>query len=252
MIRDQRNIKMHKLFLRYALVILLFFLSANAYTQIVVQPKQEKPVVQTDSSKLVPAKFDKDAISNYKDQKEFQYDELQVGQLSLWERFWMWFWNTIMKLFASAASNTVSRYFFIGLGVALVLYFIFKAIGTENIFSKKSKEAALPYDIISENIHEIDFETELQRLIAAQKYRLAVRLLYLQALKKLSDAEIIYWQPDKTNYNYLTEITRPELKDDFSRLTLQFDYIWYGDFPVDEHKFEPINQSFNQFNNKIK
>lgn len=252
MIRDLRNIKMHKLFFRYALVILLFFLSANAYTQIVVQPKQERPVVQTDSSKLVPAKFDKEAISNYKDQKEFQYDELQAGQLSLWDRFWMWFWNTIMKLFASAASNTVSRYFFIGLGVALVLYFIFKAIGTENIFSKKSKEAALPYDIISENIHEIDFETELQRLIAAQKYRLAVRLLYLQALKKLSDAEIIYWQPDKTNYNYLTEITRPELKDDFRRLTLQFDYIWYGDFPVDEHKFEPINQSFNQFNNKIK
>lgn len=48
------------------------------------------------------------------------------------------------------------------------------------------------------------------------------------------------------------EISKPELRNDFSQLTLQFDYIWYGDFPIDEVKFDPIKQSFNQFNNQIK
>lgn len=226
-------------------------MSANADAQT-TKPKQPKPVVNIDSSKITPAKFDKQAISNYKDQKEFQYDELQVQQLSLWDRFWMWFWNMVGRLLTSAASNSLSRYFFIGLGVALILYLVIKAIGTENIFSKKSKETILPYDVISENIHEIDYEQELKRLISENKYRLAVRLLYLQALKKLSDADLIQWQPEKTNYNYLTEMNKPELKEDFSKLTLQFDYIWYGDFPVDADKFEPINQSFNQFNSRIK
>ncbi|RZK16758.1 MAG: DUF4129 domain-containing protein [Pedobacter sp.] len=242
---------MLKFFLRYLFLCSLFFVSANADAQT-TKPKQPKPVVNIDSSKITPAKFDKQAISNYKDQKEFQYDELQAQQLSLWDRFWMWFWNMVGRLLTSAASNSLSRYFFIGLGVALILYLVIKAIGTENIFSKKSKETILPYDVISENIHEIDYEQELKRLISENKYRLAVRLLYLQALKKLSDADLIQWQPEKTNYNYLTEMNKPELKEDFSKLTLQFDYIWYGDFPVDADKFEPINQSFNQFNSRIK
>ena len=125
-------------------------------------------------------------------------------------------------------------------------------IGAKNIFSKKPLETILPYDVLNENIHEIDYDKELHRLISEGKFRLAVRLLYLRALKKLSDAQLIQWQPDKTNYNYLTEISKPELKNDFSQLTLQFDYIWYGDFPIDEQKFEPIKQSFNHFNNQIK
>lgn len=217
----------------------------------VIEPSQAETQMQVDSSKIEAKKFDQQAISDYKDQPEFKYDELEGRQLSLWQRFWMWFWKTIEQIFVGAAKNTVSKYFFIGLGVALVLYLVIKIIGAENIFSKKPAETILPYDVLNDNIHEIDYEKELQRLVNEGKYRLAVRLLYLSALKKLSDANFIQWQPDKTNYNYLMEISKPALREDFSRLTLQFDYIWYGDFPIDEHKFEPINQSFKQFNKQI-
>ncbi|WP_131528996.1 DUF4129 domain-containing protein [Pedobacter psychrodurus] len=236
---------------RYLLVSLLFFIPVISKAQT-VKPKPVTTIIKTDSSKVVASKFDKEAISNYREQKEFQYDEIGQQQLSLWDKFWLWFWDIIGELFQGAASNIFSRYIFIGLGVALILFIIIKVIGAEKIFTKKSKETILSYDVITENIHEIDYEQELQRLVAERKFRLAVRLLYLRALKKLSDAEIIQWQPDKTNYNYLMEISKPELRNDFSQLTLQFDYIWYGDFPIDEVKFDPINQSFNQFNNQIK
>ncbi|MGM9476781.1 DUF4129 domain-containing protein [Pedobacter sp. GSP4] len=235
------------------LFVLMFFLPALSYAQAAKPKPNAAAVIRIDSnSQVTPAKFDKEAISDYKDQKEFQYDEIGEQQLSLWDRFWMAFWRMIGSLFEGAATNPVSRYIFIGLGVGVVIFILIKAIGAENIFSKKSKETILPYDVITENIHEIDYEQELQRLIAERKFRLAVRLLYLRALKKLSDAELIQWQPEKTNYNYLMEISKPELKNDFGKLTLQFDYIWYGDFPIDETKFEPINQSFNQFNSQIK
>ena len=242
---------MQRIFIRYLLVSLLFFIPVISNAQT-VKPKTIVKELRIDSAKITPSKFDKDSISSYKEQKEFQYDEIGQQQLSWWDKFWMWFWNLIGSLIQGATSNLISRYIFIGLGIALILYIVIKTIGAENIFRKKSKETILPYDVITENIHEIDYEKELQRLVAERKFRLAVRLLYLRALKKLSDAEIINWQPDKTNYNYLMEITKPELRNDFSRLTLQFDYIWYGDFPIDEVKFEPINQSFNQFNNQIK
>ncbi|RYG17032.1 MAG: DUF4129 domain-containing protein, partial [Chitinophagaceae bacterium] len=209
-------------------------------------------ILKLDSTKIAPAKFNKQALEAYAEQKEFQYDAALTRDLSLWDRFWMWFWRMVNELFTGAASNPVSKYFFIGLGIAILLYIVIKIIGAENIFSKKSKETILPYDILNENIHEIDYETEIQKLIDQRKYRLAVRLLYLRSLKKLSDAEIIKWQPEKTNYNYLTEISKPEIKNEFGLLTHQFDYIWYGDFPVDAQKFEPINQSFNHFNSQIK
>ncbi|MBB6236641.1 hypothetical protein HDC90_001253 [Pedobacter sp. AK013] len=242
---------MQRALFRYLLVCILFFIPVINKAQT-VKPKPVTAVIKTDSSKVVVSKFDKDAISNYKAQKEFQYDEIGQQQLSLWDKFWLWFWNVIGQLFQGAATNIFSRYIFIGLGIALILFIVIKVIGAEKIFTKKSKETILPYDVITENIHEIDYEQELQRLVAERKFRLAVRLLYLRALKKLSDAEIIQWQPDKTNYNYLMEISKPELRDDFSQLTLQFDYIWYGDFPIDEVKFDPINQLFNQFNKQIK
>lgn len=242
---------MQRIFIRYLLVSLLFFIPVISNAQA-VKPKTIVKELRIDSAKITPSKFDKDSISSYKEQKEFQYDEIGQQQLSWWDKFWMWFWNLIGSLIQGATSNLISRYIFIGLGIALILYIVIKTIGAENIFRKKSKETILPYDVITENIHEIDYEQELQRLVAERKFRLAVRLLYLRALKKLSDAEIINWQPDKTNYNYLMEITKPELRNDFSKLTLQFDYIWYGDFPIDEVKFEPINQSFNQFNSQIK
>jgi len=236
---------------RYLLVFLLFFIPVISNAQA-VKPKAKSVVIAIDSAKITPSKFDKNAISDYKTQKEFQYDEIGQQQLSLWDKFWMWFWDMVGRLFTGAATNFVSRYIFIGLGIALILYIVIKIIGAENIFRRKSKETILPYDVITENIHEIDYEQELQRLIAEGKFRLAVRLLYLRTLKQLSDADVIQWQPDKTNYNYLMEISKPELRSDFSRLTIQFDYIWYGDFPVDEGKFTPINHSFNQFNNQIK
>jgi len=236
---------------RYLLASLLFFIPVISKAQT-VKPKPVIKEIRVDSTQITPSKFDKDAISSYKEQKEFQYDEIGEQQLSWWDKFWMWFWRLIGSLIQGATSNVISRYIFIGLGVALILYIVIKTIGAENIFRKKSKVTFLPYDVITENIHEIDYEQELQRLVAERKFRLAVRLLYLRTLKKLSDAEIIRWQPDKTNYNYLMEIDKPELRKDFGQLTRQFDYIWYGDFPIDEVKFEPINQSFNEFNSQIK
>ncbi|MFC4212047.1 DUF4129 domain-containing protein [Pedobacter lithocola] len=232
------------------MLFLLFSSSGNSYAQkLKLKPKAE---IRIDSIKIVEQKFNKNALNAYAEQNEFKYDAALTRDLSLWDRFWIWFWSKVGQLFTGAASNPVSKYFFIGLGAAILLYIVYKVIGTENIFAKKSKEITLPYYILNENIHEIDYEKEIQQLIEQGKFRLAVRLLYLRTLKKLSDAEIINWQPEKTNYNYLMEIAKPEVKQEFSLLTHQFDYIWYGDFPVDAHKFEPIKQSFNHFNAQIK
>jgi hypothetical protein len=78
-----------------------------------------------------------------------------------------------------------------------------------------------------------------------------VRLLYLRCLKQLSDAKLISWQIDKTNATYLFELDDTGQRQKFGLLTRQFEYIWYGDFPIDPKIFGNIYKSFMDFKNQM-
>jgi len=40
------------------------------------------------------------------------------------------------------------------------------------------------------------------------------------------------------NDDYLNEIKKPELKNAFANITRLYNYIWYGDFSIDEPKYK--------------
>nr|WP_262905325.1 DUF4129 domain-containing protein [Hymenobacter nitidus] len=85
------------------------------------------------------------------------------------------------------------------------------------------------YDTAAEDIHSLDFNTLLAQAEAAGNYRLAVRLGYLAVLKQLTDHGLIRWQPEKTNHDYLRELTAGSLRPAFQEITRQFEYVWYGE-----------------------
>ena len=70
-------------------------------------------------------------------------------------------------------------------------------------------------------------------VISRQNYREAVRLLYLQTLKQLSDAERIDWQLYKTPTQYINEVRLPA----FRQLTNHFLRVRYGNFEATEELF---------------
>jgi hypothetical protein len=111
--------------------------------------------------------------------------------------------------------------------------------------------ANLPYSESLENIHDINFDGEIEKAVTQHNYRLAVRLLYLRCLKQLSDAELIKWQIDKTNSAYINELSNQEQRKVFKTLTLQFEYVWYGEFAIDAPVFKNINTLFQDFNKDI-
>ena len=53
---------------------------------------------------------------------------------------------------------------------------------------------------------------------------------------------------NKTNYEYVMELRKHKFANEFASLTLQYEYVWYGEYPVDERLFEQIQGSFTQFN----
>ena len=102
---------MYKTLLRYFLFLSILFAPELGLSKQ-AQVKTQRREVRSETSKIVPSKFDKEAIQVYKDQREFKYDDAPITELSLWDKFWMWFWNLIGRLFQGAASNPISKSFF--------------------------------------------------------------------------------------------------------------------------------------------
>ncbi|WP_400193893.1 DUF4129 domain-containing protein [Hymenobacter sp. B81] len=110
------------------------------------------------------------------------------------------------------------------------------------LLRRRSQRLAVPFAVGEEDIHE---ETLPERLQAAEdegQLRLATRLGYLLVLKSLADRELIAWQPDKTNDRYEAELraSAPDARPAFARLTRQFAYVWYGEFPLDAPQYARI------------
>jgi hypothetical protein len=65
-------------------------------------------------------------------------------------------------------------------------------------------------------------------------------------LKKLSERNIIEWHVDKTNTDYLYEIQSKELKDNFQYLSYLYNYIWYGEFEMNDTTFNQAQKAFEK------
>ena len=88
--------------------------------------------------------------------------------------------------------------------------------------------------------------------IKNQNYRLAIRYYYIQTLKFLTEKNIISWESEKTNLDYIKEIDDGILNSDFKNVTKIYNYIWYGEFSIDELKFEKLKNTFETLNKSIK
>jgi hypothetical protein len=219
-------------------------------------PKKIAPAVLKIDTAKVPAQrsFNEKKIRNYLKDKEFVYNKADLPGETLWQRFWTWFWRMIdRKLFATAGSRKFYFYLEVAVGVVVVLFIIYKVTGINaiSVFRGKARDIPFTYSESIENIHEVNFEAEIEKAIAGHNYRIAVRLLYLYSLKQLNDAGIINWEAGKTNMTYLNELPEGERKQLFRLLTRQFEYVWYGDFRVDSASFTEINTLFKQFKQNL-
>lgn len=239
------------------LVFLLLFVGAFHVRAFAVQKTKaqdsvvnlKKPSLQLDTnSKVALRHFDETTIQIYSKQKAFIYDD-SVQVPSLWGRFWAWVRQLIAEVLGNKIGGTIIKYILVGLVIGLIVFIVLKMMGLDfKQLMGKSAPIPVPYQEGIENIHEIDFDQAIADALQLGNYRLVVRLLYLKTLKRLSDQELIHWQPEKTNQAYVAEINNEAQQQAFAKLTQQFEYIWYGEFFIDKNSFEPIQESFHRFN----
>ena len=104
---------------------------------------------------------------------------------------------------------------------------------------------------LDEYIHETDLARFLREALAASNWPLAVRLYFLQTIKRLSEKEAIVWSKEKTNRDYLREMRGHRLGTQFRDVTRQYERVWYGNQPLTVEEFARLEPEFKAILEKI-
>ncbi|MBS1512151.1 MAG: hypothetical protein JST86_14985 [Bacteroidetes bacterium] len=134
-----------------------------------------------------------------------------------------------------------------------ILFVLFRLFLSDGVFRRNTKSAVVVTEQPDEE--KVTDKTNLSALIqqAAKEgnYRLAIRYQYLQTLYKLAAKNLVQLAADKTNYQYVREISNYQMQNEFSALTLNYEYVWYGEFAIDDAIYQKLVPSFTQFNSKL-
>ena len=172
-------------------------------------------------------------IAEWRTKPEFDYTvEFKGSSFSLWDWFTDRFNQIMQNLFGDISLGYTGEiiWYVLGFGaiVAIIVYTLYRHPELLRWRSKKNAEND-SYIVEEDNIYGIDFPSTIDQALKVGNYREAVRLVYLQTLRHLSDAGKIDWQPAKTPSQYLNEYTgRP-----FHHLTTTFVRIRYGGYDAD-------------------
>lgn len=202
---------------------------------------------------LFRPKFETNFKQKYKSD-EFQY-EVKVSEKNTWDRFKEWLAYWFKKIFGLSNMDVSSRYVeytlktIAGLIVAYVIYLIAKIILNKDgqwVFGKSTTRKIYTEEEIEKNLIYVDFEKLIQETLGKGNNRLAVRYYYLWLLKRLAEKNIIDWHTEKTNSDYLYEIQSNDLRTDFQYLSYLYNYIWYGEFEMNEQTFSQAKNAFEK------
>jgi len=206
-------------------------------------------VIKKDSSVIkikVPPAAELQKMLNDED---YVYDRIGPAPKTPWERFKEWFWRMVDDLFDSTGGKiglSILQYALIAAAIALIIYLLIKN-DIRSLFYGKSASIAIDFKEFEEDIHTINFQELIAKAIQNKDYRKAVRLHFLKLLKELTDKNLIKWQIDKTNNDYTIELAKSKYSNQFNELALLYEYIWYGDFELNEESFKSTISKFNTF-----
>jgi len=224
---------------------------AVAETPKVNSIKYTEKDIWIDSDTIEAKTFSKDFKKKYSD-SDFVYEQ-KVPEKNLWDHFKEWLAGILRKLFTFDNPKTaISVVAFVlktlaVLVIIFVIYLIAKALISKEgqwIFGKNSNKKVIHYSDLEKNIHQLDFEKLIAESLQKGEKRLCIRYYYLWVLKVMAQNHYIEWDIEKTNSDYLYELSSPVHKERFSYLSYLYNYIWYGEFEIDEITFEKAENSF--------
>jgi hypothetical protein len=142
--------------------------------------------------------------------------------------------------------------FFWSLAIFFIAFLSYKIFSKNGLFVRKKEEHIEPEEISLQELNELsEYDSLISEAENKNEFNLATRYLFLKTLKNLSDKEIISFAAEKTNHDYLAEMKHHRYFEDFSKLTRDYEYVWYGKFFIDKEPYQKLKKDFNFFNKNV-
>ncbi|MCL5245993.1 DUF4129 domain-containing protein [Cellulophaga sp. 20_2_10] len=221
---------------------------------------QDSTAVQYDDAPLYVKKITKEDLQKYKEDPKYDYT-LEKADNSWWENLKTWVYSFMLRFFQWLFGGTKAVGFLAAflqfipyvllafLIFILIMLFLKTNMRGINLAKKNLSDVTL-----SEEEHIIkneDIQQLIKNALEDKNYRLAVRYYYLYILKIMSEKELIDWQLQKTNDDYQKELSQSKYAIPFVTITRLYDYVWYGDFTIDETKYNKAAEEFIKLQNSI-
>ena len=210
---------------------------------------------QTDSAALYQQrKFDGSSLKKYAAQQDFKYeDNADEGQMDLMGWLWYKFLQMLHSLLGSKGENNVIKIICYSLAIFAIVAIVLNLMGVEirRFFVRDSQTIISPY-MMEENIREMNMDDLIAEAVSRKQWRLAVRYLYLKALRMMTDRDLIRWIPGKTNMDYYYELSAEDIKATFLTATDDFENAWYGNGEVTEKHYAENKKHLEDFYTMIK
>lgn len=181
---------------------------------------------------------------------------LDLLQPSLWERFVRWLWDLIRRLLPERSpiaggalgtlAGTVTGWAVIAVGglllILLLSYWLRRLLG-EMLGGRDGNDPLALGDALPASAAQARSQASL--LAESGNYREAVRRLYLAALLRLRERELIRFESSQTNREVLAGIPRSSpARGHLEPVVETFDRVWYG-------VQEPDAQTFAAYSRQI-
>ncbi len=134
-----------------------------------------------------------------------------------------------------------------GVAIFAVLFMLYQLFAGQQRLFARNKRLDIEEEDLSSQEKTTSPLTLSQQAAARGDYRQAVRYQYAYLLQLLNEKEHIRFQPQKTNDQYLKEVGQKPMSTDFATLTLQYEYVWYGEFSLNKEQYESIAGGFRNF-----
>ncbi len=210
--------------------------------------------IRYDDSQLTIREIHTNDLETYRNDPDFDYEVIKTDA-TWWNNFKTWAGNLLLQFFewlfgVEKAVGFLASFFrwipYVLLGILIfILIKFFLNIHASGLQRSKSNQGLVSLSEEEHIIKNEDIRKLIEEALQNQNYRLAVRYYYLLILQLMSEQQLIAWEPQKTNDDYLKEIERQELKLPFGKITRLYAFIWYGNFDIDEVGYKRAETAFS-------
>lgn len=240
------------MFKRLTVLLLLFWMPLVS--------QNDSTAVKYDDAAIEAITISQDDLAEFYADDKFDYT-IEKVENTWWDGFKNWFYNLFRRFFEwifgveeaagyLAIFLRILPYLLLAVLLFLLVRFFIKT-NTRALLYAKDNPNTVSLSDDERIIKTADIQQLIKEAIAHKNYRLAIRYYYLYLLKILTEKELIDWQLQKTNEDYINELAASGLRDSFARATFLYDYIWYGEFQLDEIRYQKAEVTFTSLQKSI-